>query len=222
MILCMAAVLTAAEVERLRAVLDRGPFVDGRATAGWHAAQVKRNLQLAGAADRAADALVLEALARNEVFQLGVRPRTIRPPLFSRYENGMAYGTHVDDPVMGPPEAPVRTDVALTLFISAPEDYAGGELVLEGTAGEQAIKLPAGAAVAYPANTLHRVEPVTRGRREVAVTWIQSQVREPERREVLFDLDTLRREEFAARGKTRAFDLLSKTHANLLRAWAEL
>ena len=222
MILCMAEVLSAEEVGRLRALLDEGRFVDGRSTAGWHAAQVKHNLQLAGGDDRPADTLVLKALARNEVFQMGVRPLSMRPPLFSRYENGMAYGTHVDDPVMGPPTAPVRTDVALTVFISPPEDYAGGELVIEGTMGEQAIKLPAGAAVAYPADTLHRVEPVTRGRREVAVTWIQSQVREPARREVLFDLDTLRREEFAARGKSRAFDLLSKTHANLLRAWAEL
>ncbi len=222
MILCIADVMTAEEVQQLRRVLDAGQFVDGRSTAGWHAAQVKHNLQLAGGGDRAADVLVLDALARNEVFQLGVRPRAMRPPLFSRYERGMAYGTHVDDPVMGPPESPVRTDVALTLFLSPPESYEGGELVIEGTSGEQDIKLPAGAAVVYPANTLHRVEPVTAGRREVAVTWIQSQVREPERREMLFDLDTLRREEFAARGKSRAFDLLSKTHANLLRAWAEL
>lgn len=140
--------------------------------------------------------------------------------MLSRYHPGMTYGVHVDDALMGATE-PVRTDIATTIFLSRPEDYDGGELVIEGTGGDAEYKLPAGAAIFYPATSLHRVAPVGRGSRLAAVTWIQSLVREADRREMLFDLDSARRTLFEQTGKTREVDLLSKTYANLLRLWAE-
>lgn len=218
MILCIADVLGPADVAALAAALDAAAFEDGRATAGWHAAMVKANEQAAGAALEGWRARVEAAVAANLLFQLAARPRRLRPVMFNRYRAGMAYGAHVDDAVMG---GDTRADVSFTLFLADPESYAGGELVLETTAGEQAFKLPAGALVLYPASTLHRVEPVAEGVRVAAVGWLQSLVRDPARRELLFDLDTARRALFEREGKTREFDLLSKSVSNLLRMWGE-
>jgi PKHD-type hydroxylase len=166
--------------------------------------------------------IVQRVLKRNPVFQMAARPLRIAPPLFSRYEPGMEYGTHVDDAVMSGGDAPVRTDIAFTLFLSDPASYQGGELVVETTGGEQIYKLEAGSMIVYPASTLHRVAPVTEGVRLACVSWIQSQVRDPHRRELLFDLDTARRTLFEREGKTAEFDLISKSVANLLRMWAEV
>lgn len=221
MILCLADLLAADAVAELRRLTAGAREADGRETAGWHARRVKRNRQLAkGAATAAAGAIVERALLAHPVFRAGVLPLRLRAPLFARYAPGMAYGTHVDDALMG--EAPpLRTDVSVTLFLSDPADYDGGELVIETAGGETDDKLAAGAVVTYPATSLHRVAPVTRGERRVAVTWVQSAVRSAERREILFDLDRARRALFQASGKTTAFDLLAKSYANLLRLWAE-
>jgi PKHD-type hydroxylase len=140
--------------------------------------------------------------------------------LFSRYEAGMSYGRHIDNALMGNQDF-LRSDISLTLFLSPPSTYEGGELVIESTDAEQAYKLEAGSVIVYPSSTLHRVEPVTEGVRLVAVAWVQSLVREPSEREILFDLDTARRAIFTKQGKTIEFDLISKSHANLLRKWAE-
>lgn len=129
----------------------------------------------------------------------------------------MAYGTHIDNALMQNPL--MRSDISMTLFLSDPATYAGGELVVESTQGEEAFKLPAGSAIVYPSSTLHRVEEVTQGIRLAAVTWVQSLVRDPQQREVLFDLETARQTLFEASGKTPVFDLISKSHANLLRQW---
>jgi PKHD-type hydroxylase len=183
---------------------------------------VKNNAQLqSGETARQASALIHQALARSAVFNAAVRPRHIRPMLFSRYSGGQNYGAHVDDALMGSGESLTRSDVSLTVFLGDAESYEGGELVIEGTGGEQSFKLDAGSVITYPSNTLHYVAPVTSGTREVAVTWVQSLVREPAHREMLFDLDTARRSLFQREGKSREFDLISKTHANLLRQWAE-
>lgn len=222
MILCIGEVLAAERVAGFQERLTGVSFVDGAATAGWHARLVKRNRQApSGAETKALQAELAETLARHELFQIACRPRRMRPILFSRYEAGMEYGTHVDDALMGGAD-PVRSDLSFTLFLNSPESYDGGELVIESTAGEQAFKLPAGSLVLYPSSTLHRVAPVTRGERLAAVSWIQSQVRDPGCREILFDLDTARRTLFQREGKTREFDLLSKSLANLLRLWAEV
>jgi PKHD-type hydroxylase len=165
--------------------------------------------------------LLSQALQRNSLFQMAVLPKTIRPALFSRYEKGMSYGSHVDNAVMGQSEL-MRSDVSLTLFLSQPETYDGGELVIESSQGEQGYKLPAGSMIVYPSTTLHRVEPVTAGRRMAAVTWVQSLVRDSAQREILFDLDTARQILFQKSAKTSEFDLISKSYANLLRQWASL
>lgn len=224
MILCIGDVLTADAVVRMVRALGEVEFVDGRRTAGWHARTVKRNTQADGR-DRAVAKLRTEvdaAIHANALFQMAARPRHVKPVMFSRYTEGMDYGNHVDDAVMGGPNGPMRTDLSFTLFLSAPDTYDGGELVTETTAGEQAYKLPAGAMVLYPSSTLHRVAPVTGGERIAAVGWVQSQVRHPQQREILFDLDSTRRRMFDASGKTPEFDAISRSLANLLRMWAEV
>lgn len=224
MIVCIGDILSAEAVARVRRGLESAAFRDGRETAGWHARTVKRNEQ----ADNR-DPHVLEL--RNEVdaairdsalFQMAARPRRIMPARFSRYSDSMEYGGHVDDAVMTSPDGPLRTDVSFTLFLSSPEEYDGGELVTDTSAGEETYKLPAGSMIVYPSSTLHRVAPVTRGTRVAAIGWAQSQVRDPARREILFDLDTSRRQLFDRHGKTEEFDAISKSLANLLRMWAEV
>ncbi|MEM6436188.1 MAG: Fe2+-dependent dioxygenase, partial [Cyanobacteria bacterium P01_D01_bin.115] len=134
-----------------------------------------------------------------------------------RYDTGMEYGRHVDNALMGNQ----RSDVSFTVFLSEPQDYDGGELVVEGAADEQCYKLAAGTAIIYPSSTLHRVEPVTQGTRLVAVGWVQSWIRDAAKRELLFDLDTVRRSLYTQSGKSNEFDLLSKSLANLMRQWVE-
>lgn len=223
MILCIADVLTAEELDAVVRPLDPERFQDGRKTAGWHARTVKNNKQLPPDAPgvQEAKALIGEALKRNVLLQMAAQPRHIRPVMFSRYEPGMSYGAHIDDAIMWP-NGPTRTDVSMTVFLSDPKSYSGGELVIDTTAGEEAFKLQASSMVIYPASTLHRVEPVTDGVRHAAVSWIQSLVRDPAKREVLFDLDTVRRKVFERDGKSHEFDLVSKSHANLLRMWSDI
>jgi PKHD-type hydroxylase len=212
-------VLSAAELKTVLTALRRARFVDGRATAGFAARIVKHNRQAAGD-DRTLETvrkLVSERILGNEVFRLAVRPKALTPIMFSRYEPGMNYGSHVDDAVM----QGLRTDVSFTLFLSDPKRYDGGELVIESAGGEEAIKLAPGALVAYPSTTLHRVNEVTRGQRLAAVGWARSLIRDGAQRELLFDLDTARRQMFAREGKTAEFDAISKSLANLMRMWAE-
>jgi PKHD-type hydroxylase len=213
----IGGVLSAADLDSVRLALNGARFVDGRTTAGFAARTVKQNLQAATEpALEATHALVRERILANDVFGLAVRPKALSL-MFSRYDPGMHYGAHVDDAIMHG----MRADVAFTLFVSDPQSYDGGELVLDTAVGEDAIKLPAGALVAYPATSLHRVAEVTRGARLGAVGWVRSFVRDPAQRELLFDLDSARRKLFAQHGSTPEFDLLSKSLANLMRMWAE-
>jgi PKHD-type hydroxylase len=210
-------VLSAADLDQLRAALAGAQFVDGSETAGFAARPVKHNLQAASTpALEAMRAMVHDRILGNEVFRLAVRPK-ILSLMFSRYDPGMRYGLHVDDAIMHG----MRADVAFTLFLSDPQSYDGGELVIDAAAGEQALKLAAGALVAYPATSLHRVADVTRGQRLAAIGWARSFVRDAAQRELLFDLDTARRKLFAQYGSSREFDLLSKSLVNLMRMWVE-
>ena len=212
-------VLSAEEIRLVRAALRRARFVDGAATAGFAARLVKNNRQ-AEASVRSLKTirkLVADRILGNDIFRLAVRPKALSPLLFSRYEKGMHYGSHVDDALMDG----MRTDVSFTLFLSEPKSYEGGELTIESASGEETFKLDAGALVAYSATSLHRVSAVTRGVRLAAVGWARSFVRDPARRELLFDLDTARRRMFAREGKSSEFDLISKSFANLLRMWVE-
>jgi PKHD-type hydroxylase len=218
MLLSIADILSAADVEEVRAGLATATFVDGKATAGWSARLVKSNLQASrGPELERVRGLVDTRLREHAVFALAVRPKTILGPMFSRYEPGHAYGTHVDDALMGG----VRTDVSFTLFLAEPDSYEGGELVIDTASGEEAFKLPAGSAVAYPSSSLHRVTPVTSGARLAAVGWVRSFVRDPAQRELLFDLETARRRLFDRQGKSAESDLLAKCTANLVRMWCD-
>lgn len=217
--IAIANVLTPDEVVRLRDGLENVRFLDGRATAGFAAREVKHNRQ-ADSLDCNAAALrelVAEKISSNELFRLAARPKALTPIMLSKYEPGMHYGNHVDDALMGG----LRADVSFTLFLSEPSSYDGGELVIETAAGEDAVKLAAGAMIVYPATSLHRVAAVTRGERLAAVGWARSFIRDEAKRELLFDLDTARRRLFAREGKSEDHDLLSKSSANLLRMWAE-
>jgi PKHD-type hydroxylase len=215
-------VLDAAGLETLRKELAKGVFVDGRGTASGQAAAVKHNLQLEQSEESPDPAArqLLNALAHSERFRAVTFARAIRRPEFARYEKGMEYGLHLDAPIQGG-RPPVRADLAVTVFLSEPSEYAGGELVIRTRTGEQSVKLPAGHAVVYPADTLHRVAKVTRGERLVAVTWVQSHVRDPQLRESLVDLDAVARRSGAAAPTSEEFALISRCRDNLLRKVAE-
>ena len=219
MLITIGQVLSEALVAELHETLPKLRYEDGRATAGWHAVRVKKNEQ--ARASVTLD-LVREQLSKvlldHPVFCAAVRPKALTPLLISKTSVGGHYGTHIDSPLMGG----LRTDVSFTVFLSPPEDYDGGELVIESAAGEEGFKLAAGSAVVYPSSALHRVAEVTRGERYVAAGWAQSYVRDAAKRELLFDLDTAQRRLFEAHGKTAEFDLIAKCSANLMRRWAEV
>lgn len=227
MILCIADMLPDDLLEESRKIFDTNEFENGGATAGWHAKLVKRNLQLsAGQPEvQALQEKLLSHFARHRVINMAALPKHFRPLLFNRYETGMSYGSHVDDAIMGlTPQGGEagRADISFTVFLSDPESYDGGELVIESSAGEQAYKLQAGQGVLYPSTSLHRVAEVTRGVRLAAVGWVQSFVRDAGQRELLFELDNVRRAIFRRDGKSPEFDGLSHVYSNLLRRWSEV
>lgn len=223
MIICIENVLQPPDLELILNKLKKAEFIDGKLTAGWYAKEVKNNLQLPNDSDITLELqeIINQALEEEALFQSAIKPKKIRPILFSRYQPGMYYDYHIDNVIMGE-EDRMRSDVSLTLFLSDPNSYEGGELVIDHSLGEQSFKLDAGSMIVYPSTTLHRVAPVISGERFVAVTWIQSLVRDAGDREILFDLDTTRKSIYQKYGKTTEFDLLSKSHANLLRKWADI
>ena len=224
MIVCVPNVLSAEELDAVRAGLRHASYADGASTAGWSAREVKKNLQVALNTDNYArlEEIVRSAFLRSALLQAAILPASTTQVLFNRYDVGMQYGPHVDAPVMGGMGSAVRTDVAITIFLSDPKSYAGGELVVHSSGMGYEFKLDAGAAIAYPANTLHHVKPVAQGSRDAAIIWVQSQVRDPARRELLWDLDNAKRQIFGREGKSATFDAVSRSHANLLRMWAEV
>ena len=214
MFLTIPDILSPAEVAAIRAATDDLTFADGSATAGRFAKEVKANDQAAPSpALDAITAKVGAALTGHPVFASAVRPKAMTRLILSRYGQGQTYGTHVDDALM----QGLRTDVSFTVFLSDPDTYDGGALIVQDTLEERAIRLPAGHVVVYPSTTLHRVEPVAHGTRLAVVGWAQSRVRQAERREVLFDLDRC----IAPLDKSEMRDTLLKTRSNLLRMWAD-
>ena len=214
----IGTVVSDLDLRQLARDLEAMPFADGRATAGWSARTVKHNAQ--AAPDPLVDAWIERIgayISGNDVFRLAAQPKRIMGPILSRYRSGDHYGAHVDDAILDGG----RTDLAFTLFLADPSAYDGGELIIDGPGGEEMHKLAAGCLILYPATTLHRVAPVTRGTRYAAIGWVRSLIRSAERRELLFDLETARRRLFAAHGKTQDFDLLSKCSANLMRLWCD-
>lgn len=226
MMVHIPGVLAPEQVARCREVMERAAWVDGKITAGHQSAQVKDNLQLPEDSPEARELgdMVLRALARNAMFTSAVLPKQVFPPLFNRYDVGMTFGAHVDNAVRSHPQQPVRirTDVSATLFITAPEDCDGGELVVEDTYGAHAVKLPAGDMIVYPATSLHRVNPVTRGTRIGSFFWTQSMIRDDAQRAMMFDLDmSIMRLTQDHPGHPSLVSLTALYH-NLLRQWAEV
>lgn len=224
MIIEIEQVLSAEQLTTVQDLLSQAEFVDGKLTAGTFARGVKHNQQLDGSTEIAKTLreLLHQAIQENALFRSLALPRIIRPCLINRYGPGMIYGWHVDNALMGKGETLSRSDLSFTLFLTEPDAYSGGELVLDADDGERSLKLGAGSMVLYPSTYLHRVAEVTAGQRLAAVSWVQSLVRQGEHRQLLFELDTVRRSLFEKYGKTEEVDILSKTHANLLRQWAEV
>ncbi|HQN13731.1 MAG TPA: Fe2+-dependent dioxygenase [Quisquiliibacterium sp.] len=227
MLLHINDLLTPEEVHRARAILAVAPWQDGRATSGEQAALAKNNEQLPEGCEEARllQELVLRGLERHEVFFSASLPRQVSPPLFNRYGGATnTFGNHVDSAVrfLRNGAGRVRTDISCTLFLADPDEYDGGELVVEDTYGDKRVKLPAGDLVLYPGTSVHRVEPVTRGHRLACFFWIQSMVRSDEQRRLLFDMDMhLRRLRSGAGDADPAVVGLTGTYHNLLRMWVD-
>jgi PKHD-type hydroxylase len=224
MLLHIPGVLDRAQAERMRQRLETAQWTDGRETVGAQGAQVKRNLQLPDASPLRAElgAEVLAALAANPLYHAAVLPAKTVPPRFNRYEGGGEYGMHVDGAAMALGDGEwLRSDVSCTLFLGEPESYDGGELVVSDTYGEHEVKLPTGDLIVYPSDSLHRVEPVTRGTRFAAFFWAQSMVRDAQRRRLLLELDGSIQQLTASGADREALLRLTGVYHNLLRQWAE-
>ena len=222
MLLRIPSVLSATQLSEVRDLLAKAEFVDGKLSAGMLAKEVKHNQEVA-AHDPNLQRLnetVIKALNAHPLYQAAALPQKVATPFYARYAQGMDYGSHVDDPIMGRAPQQYRSDIAVTVFLTEPETYTGGELVIRTSFGEQYVKYPAGDAVIYPASSLHRVDRVTQGERLVAVTWVQSLVRDPVQRELLFDLFQAREQlrlDLPEHDATRQVD---RVYVNLVRRWA--
>jgi PKHD-type hydroxylase len=226
MLLNIPDVLTADQVRQAREILEKAEWIDGRDTAGHQGARVKNNeqLPLTHPSARQVGEMILQALDKNPLFMSAALPLHILPPMFNRYSGGQTFGTHVDGAIRVVPGTNhrIRTDLSATLFFGAPEEYDGGELVVEDTYGVKSIKLPAGHMILYPSTSLHHVKPVTRGTRLCSFFWIQSMIRDDGKRALLFDLDIgLQRLGANVPGHPGVVQITGVYH-NLLRQWAEM
>lgn len=226
MLIAIPDLLGAEELAQVRAIVDAGDWIDGNVTSGVQSALAKRNRQLAEGSEAAqrAGGIVLDALAASPLFVAAALPLKVFPPLFNRYEEGETFGAHVDNAVRirRGSDFRLRSDLSATLFLEEAESYDGGELVIEDQFGEQRVKLPAGNMILYPASSVHRVEPVTRGRRTAAFFWIQSMVRDDGARRLLFELDEAVQGVAASNGQGDPSVIrLTGVYHNLLRRWAE-
>ena len=226
MLLQIPEVLTAEQVAQARRIFDQVDWVDGKVTAGYQSARAKDNMQLPedSPAARELGQMILVALQRNPLFITAALPLHVFPPLFNRYQGGQSFGTHVDNAIRQVPGTPhrIRTDLSATLFFTGPDEYDGGELVVEDTYGVHSVKLPAGHLVLYPSTSLHHVRPVTRGVRICSFFWIQSMVRDDGERTLLFDLDAAIQQVSRDRPDHPAAVQLTGIYHNLLRRWAEM
>jgi PKHD-type hydroxylase len=223
MIVTLPDLLDAPALSAVRTALIGAPWEDGKSSAQGKARAAKHNLvvPLEHPASVAAGRLLLERFSQHEGFKAAALPKVIMPLKFCRYDTGMGYGDHLDLPLMGTATGGIRTDISVTVFLSDSADYDGGDLVFESEYGTQRVRGNAGEAVLYPASTLHRVEPVTRGTRLVAITWIQSLVRDAAKRKIVFDVAQVATALDAAGSNDEHARLLRQSQFNLLRLWAE-
>jgi PKHD-type hydroxylase len=226
MLLAIPNVLSPFEVAEASAALLAANWVDGRVSAGHQGARVKDNLQLPDSDPvvRQVGDLIRQGLARQPLFMSAALPLHILPPMFNRYSGGQQFGMHVDGSIRSVPGTGhrIRTDLSATLFFNNPEDYDGGELIIEDTYGSKSVKLPAGHLILYPATSLHRVTPVTRGERLCSFFWIQSMVRDDGRRSLLFEMDVGIQRVGADHPSHAGVVQLTGVYHNLLRQWAEM
>lgn len=224
MLITLPKLISDEQLAKLDALMATAPYVDGAATAGGTASRVKNNEQIDrpnAAMINQLDEIVVPALTANTVVRSSCLPLKVRAPLYNKYSVGMEYGPHVDNPVMMD-AIPIRTDISVTIFLTAPEDYDGGELVIGTAAGDAQVKLPRGDAVIYSTDALHKVEKITRGERLAAVTWIQSIVSDPMRRQMLYELDIACQLVSKSSPDTQEQRILHKTYGNLVRLWGEV
>jgi len=223
MLIGVTDVLNREQLVEIHSLLEKAEYVDGKTTAGYRASRVKSNLQMKRGSEQSNQLrdIVVNSLTSNNAFRDVTFPKAINTPMFSRYLPGMEYGFHVDSAVMNQPYS-LRTDISVTVFLNEPSDYDGGELVVQTPFGEHQVKLKAGDAVVYTSEFLHRVAPVTRGERLCAVTWVQSFVREPERRQILIDVAKMQKTMHKHAPDDQGTDLAYKVHQNLYRMWADV
>ncbi len=224
MLLAIPKVLKPDELQLVRGWLADAPFADGRLSAGAVARRVKSNQEVEqGAPDlEKLNRLVMGNLVRHPVYRAGALPLHVASPFYARYRPGMTYGDHLDDPIMGTEGVMYRSDIAVTVFLNEPAEYDGGELIIRSTAGDQAVKLAAGDAVIYPASSVHQVSPVTRGERLVAVTWLQSLVRDPAKRELLYGLNAARERLLQSAPEAPESVQVNAAYMNLIRMWSDI
>jgi PKHD-type hydroxylase len=224
MLLPLKNVLTRDQLLGAREILARAAFRDGKLSAGMVASRVKHNLEANRESKEISqvDNLVMGSLVRHPDYRAGALPLKVAAPFYARYQPGMRYGDHVDDPVMGADGALYRTDVSITIFLNEPDEYDGGELVVRGNFGDQRVKMPAGDAVMYPSSSLHHVAEVTRGERLVAVTWVQSLIRDPAQRELLYELNRVREKMLADSSETEEAVIVNRAYVNLVRMWGDV
>jgi PKHD-type hydroxylase len=224
MLLRIPGLLNPAQLEKVHQLLADAEFVDGKLSAGFAAARVKHNEEMRQEPERMQllVRILMASLGHNQRFRFAALPHRVADPIFARYQPGMTYGDHVDDPIMGGTGPRFRSDLSMTLFLNAPERYDGGELVMRTAFGDQRVKLPAGDAVLYPSSSLHQVAEVTAGERLVALTWIQSYVRDAARRELLFELNQARETLLKDSPQAAHTALVDRSYANLVRMWADV
>ncbi len=224
MLITIDQLLDQSQLKTVIKILNAASFSDGKLTAGYSAKAVKNNLEI-NAQDSVNDELnsiVMNALVRHPSYRHAAWPTKIASPFYAKYDAGMDYGTHVDDPVMGNNGELYRSDISITIFLSDPKTYTGGELTIVNQFDEQKIKLNAGSAILYPSSSKHYVAPVTKGTRYVAVTWVQSAVRDPAQREILYELNNARNAVLADKADKSTKDQLNASFNNLVRMWADI
>ncbi len=208
----------------IQQLLSQAPFINGKLSAGMVATEVKNNLEMDNTSQHYnhLNELIMSRLVRHPIYRASCWPKRVAAPFYARYDTGMEYGEHVDDPVMGQQGDLYRSDISMTIFLSETSDYDGGELVLKDRYGKRKIKLSAGSVIFYPSTSRHFVAPVTRGTRFVAVTWAQSRIRDPLKREILFELNEARELLLQKDPESEAIKKISASFNNLVRRWIDV
>ncbi len=224
MLITIPDVLNTEELAVVHDYIAQANFVDGKLSAGSEAVDVKNNLEMRTSDQHMAQLnnLVMGKLVQHPLYLSAAMPAKIAAPFYAKYSKGMRYGKHIDDPIMGPPGQRYRTDLSITVFLNPPDAYDGGELVVQTEFGEQRVKLDAGNAIVYPSGSTHCVAEVTRGERIVAVTWVQSMVRDPAQRELLYRLSRARELLLAKSKGEEETELVSNAYINLVRMWSDI